>query len=1155
MVHRGSAYRHRCLKIRSRQPSALAQKPELTVQSERPLPPLPMLPPAARADTGTVAASAMDGSRVDTIPAAAAVHTGAAAEATPPPAAAVTPEPAAAAAAAVVKATDPSSGQPDAIAEPTDNTTAVDTAAAAPAADDPSTVTAANVATPSAGASESASESDVTSAVAAHGTTTAVDATPTASAATATTAVSAKATATASTASTVSTASAASNTATTAATNATATATTAVSSVATTATAIAIATTATATAAATASPTHKGKKAWLSRLVTTEEASDSAGDAGGGGGGDGDGDGDGDEKSANHMPTPAEADGSPVDKMDVSSPGKIDNSPAAEANGSTENTMDTTSTEAEGSSPVEGAKPKGEETPGDEAKSKGDETPADVEDGDGAQDESSSGDGEPPANGAGESNGVLAPRAAAAATKAAAAAKKSPGRPKKKPVANPAVAGPKRPSVMALKKSGESFTQTNFCCQILNKLPRCRECRAVPMQRHNKPTGIYCRFTAFRKVRYTRNGQLSVTGFCDPFTDAGGECDRLWRANPDGPPTMEPEIAKVLLAHVGNQFCDLVTEEQAARRYHMSEDQTVAWKRVVQGCREMCDVCETTLFNVHWVCSRCGFAVCVDCYRSRKDGTTKDWGEPLAERDQYRWLQCGAKPHQQEKLVMTQIVTGDALETLNRQVHEARQMAVLPLTCECEVAKRLQKEAGEAAAKAPAVSDIPVKTEPGLGSAGVRAEGGGGTAGGGTQKPAGATLSFLADVALSKITSDDSDSDDSDDSDAGGGSLALRRLLVPGTQAETKPKPVKKERPDRLKRAGWSMGDSLDEVLDKVSARCPAVAPASHTASGPAALQHFVRRCASKRGFRERLPIRIMTLGESTRLYPNVRHSWLCDGKLLRLHESDAPDSVRLFRDQWKRGQPVICSGIGGSLDRSLWSVEAFIRDFGDVRNDLINCRTGNIVPNQPMRRFWEGFECVTRRLRDDKGQPMILKLKDWPPGEDFADMMPRRFADLMSVLPMTDYTRRDGRLNLASCLPDIFVRPDLGPKMYIAYGCALHPSKASTNLHLDVSDAVNIMVYVGIPPDGDADNAEALRAIEEAGCDQLTKRRVRDEMPGALWHIYHAADADKIRDLLNKVSARWWCTGAALGGIVSWSGRVGGMAHAYTLLDLVRYD
>jgi hypothetical protein len=47
-----------------------------------------------------------------------------------------------------------------------------------------------------------------------------------------------------------------------------------------------------------------------------------------------------------------------------------------------------------------------------------------------------------------------------------------------------------------------------------------------------------------------------------------------------------------------------------------------------------------------------------------------------------------------------------------------------------------------------------------------------------------------------------------------------------------------------------------------------------------------------------------------------------------------------------------------------------------------------------------------------------------------------------------------------------------------------------------------------------------AVRAIDEAGCDSITKRRVREvhELPGALWQIYDAHDADKIRDFLNKV-------------------------------------
>lgn len=48
-----------------------------------------------------------------------------------------------------------------------------------------------------------------------------------------------------------------------------------------------------------------------------------------------------------------------------------------------------------------------------------------------------------------------------------------------------------------------------------------------------------------------------------------------------------------------------------------------------------------------------------------------------------------------------------------------------------------------------------------------------------------------------------------------------------------------------------------------------------------------------------------------------------------------------------------------------------------------------------------------------------------------------------------------------------------------------------------------------------------ALKAIDDAGCDILTRRRVREKgvFPGALWHIYDASDADSIRDLLNTVS------------------------------------
>lgn len=74
--------------------------------------------------------------------------------------------------------------------------------------------------------------------------------------------------------------------------------------------------------------------------------------------------------------------------------------------------------------------------------------------------------------------------------------------------------------------------------------------------------------------------------------------------------------------------------------------------------------------------------------------------------------------------------------------------------------------------------------------------------------------------------------------------------------------------------------------------------------------------------------------------------------------------------------------------------------------------------------------------------------------------------------------------MNLASFLPDHFLKPELGPKMYIAYGSALYSDKGSTNLHIDMSDAVNCLVYVGIPKDGNEEDnkMQVYQEIDKAG-------------------------------------------------------------------------
>lgn len=77
----------------------------------------------------------------------------------------------------------------------------------------------------------------------------------------------------------------------------------------------------------------------------------------------------------------------------------------------------------------------------------------------------------------------------------------------------------------------------------------------------------------------------------------------------------------------------------------------------------MCDVCETTLFNMHWVCHKCGFVVCIDCYRqrTRKNSPCSDAKCTDCECVEVKWLTCSVnrQGHEPEKLMLTQIIPSD----------------------------------------------------------------------------------------------------------------------------------------------------------------------------------------------------------------------------------------------------------------------------------------------------------------------------------------------------------------------------------------------------------------------------------------------------------------------------------------------------------------
>lgn len=619
----------------------------------------------------------------------------------------------------------------------------------------------------------------------------------------------------------------------------------------------------------------------------------------------------------------------------------------------------------------------------------------------------------------------------------------------------------------------EPFLQKIPCLKLSSKISKCRECRHASM----RSDSTFCRFYDFRRLRYKDKGVLIVDGFSDPNKDPGPSDIETWMLGPP-PKDIDLDISRYIIMHVGDQFCRIWQDEQTAAKEHMSPNKTIAWKKAVKGVREICDVCEATLFNFHWTCEKCGFGVCLDCYRDRKYKKIQKTDRPAKGLDEYGWLACNSREaHEMIKLMLTQIIPGNALNFLAQRLHQACKLWKIPQKCGCSLSTN--KETEQFAESCIQLADKAISDS---------------------------YLRFYSRECEIKYLHKIKVLNPNDVNDNYAFIEAETQLIEEASAAGTLP---------------TILATTLKHLKLKPSSDTAFKAQNNNNLKDEVTKEFYALK--TQRKSQKSLPQKVMTLGMSKDLFPGIAHDWLCNGKLLRLLESRDSRNTLLFKEFWKRGQPIMVSGLCKLLNIKLWHPEAFCADFGEKKNDLINCMTGNLVPNQPMKYFWEGFQCVSKRLLDASGQPMLLKLKDWPPGDDFAEILPTRFKDLMNALPLPEYTLRTGGLNIASRLPSIFVPPDLGPKMYNAYGSALHPDKGTTNLHLDISDAVNIMVYVGIPTDESAPEQikAALRAIDSGGCDILTRRRVRQPgvMPGALWHIYSARDADKIRDLLNRVT------------------------------------
>ena len=162
-------------------------------------------------------------------------------------------------------------------------------------------------------------------------------------------------------------------------------------------------------------------------------------------------------------------------------------------------------------------------------------------------------------------------------------------------------------------------------------------------------------------------------------------------------------------------------------------------------------------------------------------------------------------------------------------------------------------------------------------------------------------------------------------------------------------------------------------------------------------------------------------------------------------------------------------------MNLALWEPSRLSSEFSSVTVDLTNVQTGDVLSgNHTLKKFWDGFSNVSKRLRDEDGEPAVLKLKDWPSpgnsGEEFSETLPNHSANILSGLPLPADTDRGeaGIFNLAANLPEEFVRPDLGPRSYISYGDSQSPDCGTYKLHSELADTVWIVVRAETPSDLD---------------------------------------------------------------------------------------
>ncbi|KAL6201103.1 hypothetical protein ACLB2K_024818 [Fragaria x ananassa] len=188
-------------------------------------------------------------------------------------------------------------------------------------------------------------------------------------------------------------------------------------------------------------------------------------------------------------------------------------------------------------------------------------------------------------------------------------------------------------------------------------------------------------------------------------------------------------------------------------------------------------------------------------------------------------------------------------------------------------------------------------------------------------------------------------------------------------------------------------------------------------------------------------------------------------------------DNIEHFQKHWSKGHPVIVRDVLRTTSELSWDpvflfctyLERSVARYENNKNsqEAIHCLDWCEVEMGIRQYFMGSLNGRTQRNSWNE----TLKLKGWLSSQLFQEQFPAHYSEIMHALPLQEYMNpTSGLLNVAARMPQEISKPDLGPCVYISYGCSEQFVQADSviNLCSDSYDVVNILAHTSDAPISD---------------------------------------------------------------------------------------